>query len=165
MGKKKKLIEELIKSNLDSVKLTTKGILLKKSILNYFGEKDTLDEIICFFWKSEIKNLKLPVDVWFLGDLVWWLLQLLLDGKSGDAYNVGSDQPISISELAQKVALLSMRSPKILIQGQANYSVGVPVRTSYIPSIEKAKFELGLHISTDLSSTIAQTLNSMRRFN
>ena len=71
MGKKKKLIEELIKSNLDSVKLTTKGILLKKSILNYFGEKDTLDEIICFFWKSEIKNLKLPVDVWFLGDLVW----------------------------------------------------------------------------------------------
>lgn len=101
----------------------------------------------------------------FLGDLVWWLLQLLLDGKSGDAYNVGSDQPISISELAQKVALLSMRSPKILIQGQANYSVGVPVRTSYIPSIEKAKLELGLHISTDLSSAIFQTLNSLRQFN
>ena len=71
MGKKKKLIEELIKSNLDSVKLTTKGILLKKSILNYFGEKDTLDEIICFFGESEFKNLKLPVNVWFLGDLVW----------------------------------------------------------------------------------------------
>jgi nucleoside-diphosphate-sugar epimerase len=100
----------------------------------------------------------------FLGDLVWWLLQLLLDGKSGDAYNVGSDQPISISELAQKVALLSMRSPKILIQGQANYSVGVPVSTSYIPTIEKAKLELGLHISTDLSSAIAQTLNSLRQF-
>ena len=32
MDKKKKLIDELIKSNLDSVKLTTKGILLKKSL-------------------------------------------------------------------------------------------------------------------------------------
>ena len=67
MDKKKKLIEELIKSNLDSVKLTTNGILLKKSILNYFGEKDTLDEIICFFGERETKNLKLPVNVWFLG--------------------------------------------------------------------------------------------------
>ena len=100
----------------------------------------------------------------YLGDLVWWLLQLLLDGKSGDIYNVGSDQPISIAELAHKVALLSNNSPKILIEGQADYSVGVPVRNIYTPSIEKAKFELGLHISADLSSAIAQTLNSMRRF-
>jgi len=71
MNKKKKLIEELIKSNLDSVKLITNGILLKKSILNYFGEKDTLDEIICFFEKNSSENLKLPINVWFLGDLVW----------------------------------------------------------------------------------------------
>jgi nucleoside-diphosphate-sugar epimerase len=98
----------------------------------------------------------------YLGDLVWWLLKLLLDGKSGDTYNVGSDYPISISELAHKVALLSNHSPKILIQGQADYSVGVPVRNSYTPSIEKAKFELDLHISTDLSSAIAQTLNALR---
>ena len=98
----------------------------------------------------------------YLGDLVWWLLQLLLDGKSGETYNVGSDQPISILELAQKVALLSNHSPKILILGQADYSVGVPVRNSYTPSIEKAKFELGLHISTDLSSAIAQTINALR---
>lgn len=98
----------------------------------------------------------------YLGDLIWWLLQLLLDGKSGDTYNVGSDQPISISELANKVALLSNHSPKILIEGQADYSVGVPVRNSYTPSIEKAKFDLGLHISTDLSSAIAHTLNALR---
>ena len=71
MDKKKKLIEELIKSNLDSVKLTSNGILLKKSILNYFGEKNTLDGIICFFQENKQKNLKLPVNVWFLGDLVW----------------------------------------------------------------------------------------------
>ena len=71
MDKKKKLIEELIKSNPDSVKLTINGIFLKKSILNYFGEKDTLDEIICFFGKSGVDNLKLPVNVFFSGDLVW----------------------------------------------------------------------------------------------
>jgi hypothetical protein len=71
MDKKKKLIEELIKSNLDSVKLTTNGILLKKSILNYFGEKDTLDEIICFFEKNSGENLELPINVWFIGDMVW----------------------------------------------------------------------------------------------
>lgn len=97
----------------------------------------------------------------YLGDLVWWLLKLLLDGKSGEAYNVGSDHPISIAELARKVAHLSPNAPEISIQGHSAYSVGVPVKNIYTPSIEKAKSELGLHISTDINSAISQTLNSL----
>jgi len=99
----------------------------------------------------------------FMGDLVWWLLKLLLDGKSGEAYNVGSDLPISILELANKVALLGDNSPEILTQGHKSYSVGVSARSIYIPSIEKAKSELGLKISTEISSAILQTFNFLKK--
>ena len=66
-----KLIEELISTNQDSIKITTNGILLEKSILNYFGEKNTLDGIITFFKKIGQENMQLPIDVWFLGEKVW----------------------------------------------------------------------------------------------
>jgi dTDP-glucose 4,6-dehydratase/UDP-glucose 4-epimerase len=97
----------------------------------------------------------------YMGDLVWWLLKLLIDGKSGEAYNVGSDQPISILDLARKVAEVSQNSPEIVVKGQSTYSVGVPIRNIYTPSIEKAKSELGLYISTDIDSAIAQTFKAL----
>ena len=101
----------------------------------------------------------------YMGDLVWWLLKLLLDGKSSESYNVGSDQCISISDLAQKVADLSMRSFGVLIQGNSDYSIGVPKRNVYYPSIDKARTQLGLYISTNIDIAIHQTIFSLKESN
>ena len=52
-------------------------------------------------------------------DLVIWLLAILLRGKTGNAYNVGSDQPISIKDLAKKIVNISNCSTtKIKILGK-----------------------------------------------
>ena len=113
MDRKKKLIEELIKTNQDSIKLTTNGILLKKSILNYFGEKNTLDGIICFFKGREQQNLELPVYVWFLGDLVWDMHmteeQVWWDCPNGTHYSYDGEilRPVCevVSEIRQIIKL------------------------------------------------------------
>jgi nucleoside-diphosphate-sugar epimerase len=97
----------------------------------------------------------------FLGDLIWWLLKLLLDGRSGEAFNVGSDQPVSILDLAKKVAFLSNNSSELSIRGNTGHSVGVPLRNVYVPSIDKAKSDLGLQINTDLDSAISLTLKNL----
>lgn len=94
----------------------------------------------------------------FMGDLVWWLLRLLMDGTSGEAYNVGSDQPVSILELANKIANLSASNSVVVIEGKSKHSVGVPVRNVYLPSIEKAYMSFGLQLNTDLESSIRRTL-------
>jgi dTDP-glucose 4,6-dehydratase/UDP-glucose 4-epimerase len=98
----------------------------------------------------------------FMGDLVWWLLKLLLDGKSGEAYNVGSDEKISILDLAQKIAHIGNLKDEIVIQGQTSYSVGVPARNIYVPSTTKASLELGLELSVKLNESIEKTIHSLQ---
>ena len=98
----------------------------------------------------------------YMGDLVWWLLKLLLDGRAGDAYNVGSNEAISIMELAQRVNKIFGSSSEIVIKGEANYSVGLPVRNIYLPCIHKAKSELNLKISSDLHSSIEKMQQFMK---
>ena len=98
----------------------------------------------------------------FMGDLIWWLLKLLLDGKSGEAYNVGSDQPVSILELALKVAQISQSRSEVVVQGQASHSVGVPVRNAYFPSIEKANEAFDLQIYTDLEASMKLTIEGLK---
>lgn len=97
----------------------------------------------------------------FMGDLVWWLLKLLLDGKSGEAYNVGSDEKISILELAKKIAQITNLKNEIVIQGQTGYSVGVPARNIYVPSTNKASINLGLELHVKLNASIENTIQSL----
>jgi nucleoside-diphosphate-sugar epimerase len=101
----------------------------------------------------------------YMGDLIWWLLKLLLDGKSGEAYNVGSDQPISIFELANNVNQIFKSNSKIIIQGKSTYSVGLPVRNLYVPSVDKAKANLNLSINTDINLGILHTINYLTKLN
>ena len=99
----------------------------------------------------------------FMGDLICWLLKLLLDGKSGEAYNVGSNKPISILELAHRVSQLSSTASEVVVLGETQYTVGVPVRDVYVPSIDKASNLLNLNVPTELRQSLIYTFNSIHK--
>lgn len=98
----------------------------------------------------------------FMADLVVWLLKILLDGRAGDIYNVGSDEAVTLAELARRVAKESASGARVHVLGNAAYQVGVPVRNVYVPSITKAREALDLHIWTSLDQAVQLTLRHLR---
>lgn len=95
----------------------------------------------------------------FADDLIKWLIKILQCGENGEIYNVGSDQAISISELALTVKQILHSSSEIIIQGHTTDTNQPAPR--YIPDIGKIRRELGVNIETDLNSAI---LNSSGNF-
>lgn len=83
-------------------------------------------------------------------DLAVWLLTLLVKGQSGQAYNVGSDQGLSIAELARLV--LARVAPQKAIVMPTVEQVGSQA-SYYVPDIQKAK-ALGLDVWTSLDQSI-----------
>ena len=90
-------------------------------------------------------------------DMAHWMLTLLRRGKSGEAYNVGSDHPISTLELATAIREVIGIEQAIRISGQPDSST----RSVYLPSIRKAG-ELGLCIETPLQDALAQVAQALR---
>jgi UDP-glucuronate decarboxylase len=87
-------------------------------------------------------------------DLAHWLNKLLACGQAGQAYNVGSDQAITIHELAHLVrdSIAPKKSVRIIGLGsEQNF------RNRYVPSIYKAQSELGLCLNFPLETSIQET--------
>ena len=95
----------------------------------------------------------------YISDLIIWLLTILFQGKSGEAYNVGSSKGITILELAKLVASCFDEDIKIEIARQEDKKTSSSNR--YLPSIEKAKNELGLEEYTNLKEAIKKTIRSL----
>lgn len=92
----------------------------------------------------------------YAADLVIWLYTLLLQAPSGRAFNVGSDQAISIHDLAHLVRDQLSPNKEIFFQGKPS----IPqISDIYIPKIDRAKSELGLEVWTPLRKAIASTAN------
>ena len=91
----------------------------------------------------------------YAADLAVWLWTLLFAGTPGRTYNVGSDAPISIADVARKVAAACSPPPAVEIHGSPTPG-REPER--YLPSIERARTELGLAPEIDLAEAIARTL-------
>lgn len=87
-------------------------------------------------------------------DLAIWLLQLLVRGEHGRAYNVGSDEVVSIAELAHTVCLTLASCQPVQL---AHQEIEHTPRTRYIPSIMRARDELGLDVWTHLRDAIRLT--------
>ena len=87
-------------------------------------------------------------------DLAIWLWTILLRGKTGRAYNAGSDQAISVGDLARLVAAQPPRRPAVRILGTSDG--GPPER--YVPDIARARYELGLEPGIDLKQGVRRTL-------
>ena len=90
-------------------------------------------------------------------DLAVWLWTLLARGKSGRAYNVGSEEAVSIRDLADAVARAARtigRNPAVSIARSAD-PTAPPAR--YVPSTRRAREELGLHTHLTLDEALTRT--------
>lgn len=91
-------------------------------------------------------------------DLAHWLITLLLSGQAGHAYNVGSDAAITIRDLAALVRDTLAPSKPIRIMGKPDER---SFRNRYIPSIAKARTELGLDLHYPLAESIAESVRHL----
>ena len=81
---------------------------------------------------------------------VW---KLLIHGRSGDAYNVGSEEAISIRDLAQMIASRVGSSSEVQILGM-DTSDNV---SRYVPSLDKINNELQVRNKVDVAEAIRRT--------
>ncbi len=95
----------------------------------------------------------------YTGDLPEWCWALLLRGRSGAAYNVGSPDAISIGELAHRAAALPPAPLEVSILGGP--SIGAP--SWYVPSTRRAESELGLQPRTPLDAALSKTFEWLKR--
>jgi len=90
-------------------------------------------------------------------DLAIWLSKLLEYGEPGEVYNVGSDIPISIYDLAYLVRDSLAPSKSVHVQGNLKLN---GQRNRYIPSIDKATNSLGLRLNISLAESLRKIGNS-----
>ncbi len=91
----------------------------------------------------------------YAADLAIWLWHLLFRGAPERPYNVGSEESISMSDLAELVA--ANLAPKVPVQ------IAMPAGSRgssqhYVPCVARIKSELNLHQYISLSEAIAKTL-------
>jgi dTDP-glucose 4,6-dehydratase len=89
----------------------------------------------------------------YIADLVVWLWTLLLRGRSGAAYNVGSEEAVSIADLARRTAaVLGAPGVEILGRPDPGWNAG-----RYVPSTALIRDELGLAPGVSLDAAIRRT--------
>lgn len=89
----------------------------------------------------------------YAADLTVWLWTLLLDGRPGETYNLGSEEAVSIADLARRTATL-LGGPGVEILGRPDPGWN-PGR--YVPSTAKLRRDLGLAPTVDLDEAIRRT--------
>ena len=94
----------------------------------------------------------------YAADLVIWLMTMLCEGMPGRVYNVGSEEAVSIGDLAQRVARLGPAGIQVRLRTQ---SAAAPVLDRYVPSTKRAERELGLRPMIGLDEAIARTIRSL----
>lgn len=92
-------------------------------------------------------------------DLSQWLWVMLLQGSPSEAYNVGSDQAITIAQLATLVRDLLAPEKEVRILGKTQPTGS---RSRYVPDITKARMKLGLDVKVSLTEAIVRTASSVQ---
>ncbi|HEX8550149.1 MAG TPA: NAD-dependent epimerase/dehydratase family protein [Abditibacteriaceae bacterium] len=90
----------------------------------------------------------------YAADLAAWLWTILLRGQSARAYNVGSDEAVSIEQLATQCAALV--SPPLPVQMARMPDANV-LPSRYVPDISLARNELGLDVWISLDEALNRT--------
>ncbi|MDX1947664.1 MAG: NAD-dependent epimerase/dehydratase family protein [Pirellulaceae bacterium] len=90
----------------------------------------------------------------YAADLAIWLWTILLRGRNGRPYNVGSDEEISIADLAMRVA--GRFSPQPEVSVALKPGSGPPPQ--YVPDTRRARSELGLQTWIGLDEALDRTI-------
>lgn len=93
-------------------------------------------------------------------DMVTWLLAILVRGRAGSAYNVGSEYGVSIQKLAETIVCVAGEEKvdlKVL-----GHPVPGAASSKYIPDTTLAMKELGLSITVPFEDAIRRTLKWYR---
>jgi len=95
----------------------------------------------------------------YASDLAVWLWTLLLRGQSLRPYNIGSEEALSIEDLARLVAAqfggLPVEIARQNVPGQAS--------EQYVPSTARAQAELGLRQTVSLGEALEKTIRWHQR--
>ena len=101
----------------------------------------------------------------YASDLMIWLWTILFRAESCQAYNVGSEEAISIADLAREVASISCDAQDLRNKGGGlrveiarKPVAGVPA-ARYVPSTQRIRKELGLTYSVLLRDAIERTIS------
>lgn len=114
-------------------------------LFTFFGERLDANKAIVQFVRAARAGE--PLRIWGDGNTVRsymygsemgkWMWAILLKGQNGEAYDVGSDRPITMLELAQMVASNYTPKPKIIIENRPETA------TYYMPKdLEKTRLLL-----------------------
>ena len=89
----------------------------------------------------------------YASDLAIWLWTMLFKAPSARAYNVGSEEAVSIAELAKAAAEVS--EPKVEVRIEGKPTGAPPAR--YVPATTRAQNELGLSQWVSLPEALTKT--------
>ena len=130
------------------------------------GEHFAIGNFINNLLKSETISLSgdgSPIRTYmYPTDLIEWLLKILINEKSGEPYNVGSNEEIQILELAKLIDeqrdnyYLPTSAKGLCVTAALDPSAN---RNAYVPSIEKSKECFDLSIKVDLREAISRTIS------
>lgn len=95
----------------------------------------------------------------YAADMTTMLWKVLFQSPVGRVYNVGSDESISILELAKKVVSFFGTPMETIVMSKPNIK-SMPAR--YVPDINRGRSELGINIHTDIDKAIHLTLSLMK---
>ena len=91
----------------------------------------------------------------YAADLAVWLWTILFRGKSCHPYNVGSEEALTISQVADTVAAASQPAATVNIEKRP--APGAAAQR-YVPGTKRAQEELGLQARIKLSEAIERTI-------
>lgn len=90
----------------------------------------------------------------YASDLIVWLWRILLKGEINQPYNVGSDEAISIKQLAEKISNVSMANVAVKILGTTVKKENIDI---YCPDILKAT-SINAKLKIKLRESIEKTI-------
>ena len=89
----------------------------------------------------------------YASDLTVWLWHLLMRGQPNTPYNVGSDESVSIKQLAERTSVvLGTGEYQVLGAADAGWNIG-----RYVPDTSLIGRELGLYKTVSLDESIRRT--------